>query len=209
MKQNNYTPLMRLLSLLLILFMTETVNADTPAQLITKARNKISDAPSLTVQFTFSGSDISGDGTLILADDCFKMQVGGMRYWYDGTTLWSYFASTDEVYISTPTPAELAEINPVSVLNNISSGCSFTTIKSATSTHKIKCTPKSTSVPFTTMTLTLNSSTLYPTSIDVTPRQSSPLSLTVTSIAEGKKLAASTFKFKKSDAPGAEVVDMR
>lgn len=186
-----------------------SVNAETPGELITKAHNKITSAPSLTVNFKFTGSEISGDGTLKLAGSSFKMQVGGVKYWYDGTTLWSYFTSTDEVYISTPSASELAEINPVSVLNNISAGCSFTSLKAASGTHKIKCTPKSNSVPFTTMTITLNSTTSYPTAIDVTPRQSSPLTLTVTSVAEGKKMTASTFKFKQSDAPNAEVIDMR
>lgn len=198
-----------ILTMIAVMLTATTASAVTAKEIVDKAGQKLRDAASLTAGFTFSGNEITGSGSIILSGNKFKMNVDQVRYWYDGRTLWSYFVSNAEVYVSEPTSDELAEINPVTVLNAITGKCTYKTLKATKGTLKVLCTARDSSVPFASMTITVDSSTYYPKTVHIVRRQGDTVTLTLDRIATGKALASSTFTFKPKDAPGAEIVDMR
>lgn len=202
----------KILSILLIMLVAAAVcplSAKTTKEVVSDTESKLRQAPSVTASFSFKGTDISGTGSITLAGSRFRMNVGNVKYWYNGKTLWTYFVNNKEVYISEPTADELAEINPVSVLNSVTKECSYTALKAPKGSYKIKCTARKQSVPFSSMTVTVSSSTYLPSLIEMATRNSGNVTLTISSISIGKSVSASTFTFSSKDAPGAEIVDMR
>ena len=73
-------------------------------------------AGGVKAEFTIRTQDGSTAGTLRLKGDKFLLETDGITTWFDGRTQWSYLASTDEVNISEPTPEELRDINPYTLL---------------------------------------------------------------------------------------------
>lgn len=197
-----------LIAILAISGATPTANAASPKESVEKAGKILREAESVTASFSFSGSDIAGNGSITIAGNKFKMSVGDVAYWYNGKTLWSYFKANSEVYVSEPTAEELAEINPVSLLNSITGQCTYTSIKARTGKTAVKCTAKSTTLPFSSMTVTLDAAN-HPTAIKVVPRQGDTVTLSISNLTIGKAIKASTFTFNPKDAPGADVIDMR
>lgn len=204
MKALRYTIL-----ILALLIGVAGASAITAKDIVTNCSNKLNDAQSVTASYTFRGTDISGKGSITLAGNKFKMSIGDIRYWYNGKSLWSYFPSSEEVYLSEPTADELAEINPVSLLNSISTQCDYTALKAPACKYKVRCTAKNNSVPFKTMTVTVSSQSYLPELIVLETRQGDTVTLTLTSTAIGKAVKASMFNFNAKEAPAAQLIDMR
>lgn len=57
-------------------------------------------------------------GVLALKGECFYLECGGVKSWFDGKTQWSYVEQNEEVTISTPSAEELQSINPYALINS-------------------------------------------------------------------------------------------
>ena len=97
------------------------------AQKDNKAR-EILDQVALTYQnsdgmkITFKGTQ---KGTLWVKNNCFVLDCGGVKSWFDGETQWSYVKENDEVNISSPTPEELETVNPYALVTMYRNGYNY------------------------------------------------------------------------------------
>ena len=74
------------------------------------------------MKISFKGSQI---GTLWLKGECFVLDCGGVKSWFDGKTQWSYVEANGEVNVSSPTPEELQAVNPYALITMYRKGFNY------------------------------------------------------------------------------------
>lgn len=199
-----------ILSIFVMLTALSSAVAKNPAVILDETAKKIASTPSVEVQYSFTVSDRSSTGTLTLQGDRFHLSSPEMKVWYDGRTQWTYSAASNEVNITEPTPDELAQINPLVIINTFKKLYNAKSLKSAAGYNKIELTPKNArSEQIKNVVLTVNASTHYPHSIVLTLDNGTKMSINVKSIKGGINHPATTFVFNKKQLPKAEIVDLR
>ncbi len=169
---------------------------------------KLRKAPSVKASFTVTNASGKSAGTLTICGKCFMMDTPELKVWFDGKTQWAYSPSGGEVNVTEPTPAELAESNPLSVLTNMTSAYACRRLSSSAAADKIELTPKG-RTDIAKAVITFNPSTGYPAEIVAYGTDRSVTTISIRSLTAGKALAASTFRFNAAKYPGVEVVDLR
>lgn len=187
-----------------------SAGAKTPAAILDETAKKIASTPSVEVQYSVTANDKSTTGSLTLQGDRFSLLSPDMKVWYDGRTQWTYSSATNEVNITEPTPDELAQINPLIIINSFKKLYNARSLKASAGYHKIELTPKNPrNVQIKNAVLTVNASTRYPHSIVLTMDNGTKLTINVKSIKGGINHPAATFVFNKKYLPKAEIVDLR
>lgn len=182
----------------------------TATSLLDRAAGSLLKAGSLTAKYTIRGGGHSQSGTLNVHGRQFSVLTGSLSSWYDGRTLWTYDASEGEVTVSSPTPGELASMNPYAMLSSYKNEYTARLVKSKVKgTYAIQLSPRNASNPVRSALLTLRASDLQPVRLDVTARGGGSSAIVVTNIRKGVKLPNTTFQFPKSKYPKARVIDLR
>ena len=153
--------------LLSVVVFVKAIAADTADALLGRAADKLRASKSVTAQFTLSAGGNKSAGKIILAGERFHVSTADLTTWYDGNTQWTYVPSADEVNITTPTPEELQQVNPFAIINAFrrSYKASFAGKTATTRTILLSSTAKAAEIK--TVTVTLNTSTLYPIRIAI------------------------------------------
>lgn len=165
---------------------------------------KLTSAKSVTAKFTGSAS-----GSIVVSGNKFTMMAGGNGVWYDGTNMWTYSKKASETSLTNPTQAELMESNPMEVIKAYKTSFNARKVSEKGDRCTIKLTPRKKGSSVKEATLTVNTSTWMPVSIDVIFSNSQRMTFNITSISEGGSLSPSTFVYPASNYKGVEVVDLR
>lgn len=165
---------------------------------------KLTSAKSITAKFTGSTS-----GSITVSGKKFTMTAGGNGVWYDGTNMWTYSKKAGETSLTNPTQAELMEFNPMEVIKAYKTSFNAKKLNEKGGRCTIKLTPKKKGTSVREATLTVNTSTWMPVSIDVIFSNSQRMTFNITSISEGGSLSPSTFVYPASSYKGVEVIDLR
>ncbi len=159
-----------------------------------------------SANFTISGGGYgTTSGKLAIKGSKFKAVTPQATVWFDGRTQWSYMKSTNEVNVSTPTEAQRMAMNPYSFITMYKSGYTMSMQKAgATYNITLKATNRSRSVQQLYIKVAKN---YQPTQIKMLQGGK----WTTISIRNFRAVNQSdnTFRFKQSDAPSAEVIDLR
>ena len=107
----------RLISIILALLALAQVRAALPARL-QKAADRLGSAPA--VKATFTTADGS-PGVMTLCGHMFLLVVPGAQMSYDGATQWALSEADEELTLVTPTADELAQCNPLLLLQTAGS----------------------------------------------------------------------------------------
>lgn len=167
-------------------------------------------SPSLKIDFSVRvDKETSGKGTLTLGGSRFVLQVAGISAWFDGKTQWVYQKQTNEVTVTTPTAAELAEINPMVLITNYKKHFKVTGSKTQNGITTFTLKPLKTGTGIKTINISLRVSNNQPSRLVVTSEDGAVTTMTVTSCVRGKKLPDTYYKYNKANCPGAVVNDMR
>ncbi len=104
---------------------------------------------------------ISYNGEITMHGEQFLLMMGDMEIAYDGTTLYNYSESLDELTLSTPTEEELLQANPLLFAQALAHSC---TIKQseANGNYIFTFTPENTSAGVLSFTLHIRKSDLLP-----------------------------------------------
>lgn len=178
--------------------------AFTAQEVVEKTAAKIRSTASLTA--TFSGTT---SGTMVSSGKKFSIDAGGFGIWYNGTDMWTYSQQTGETTITTPTPSELLETNPLEIIKSYSDKFTATKLGDKAGKYTLKLTPKAKDGSVKAATLVINTNTWLPASIDMVMSNGSRFTININSITEGKTPAASSFEYPQKRYPGIEVVDLR
>lgn len=190
--------------LLITLLAPFAAMALTPGEVLTKASQQINNAKSITAKFSGSTS-----GTLVSSGSKFSIVAGGFGIWYNGKDMWSYSSKAGETTLSTPTPSELLETNPMEIIKSYSTQFTPTKISADNGKYTIKLTPKSKSNNVKTATLVIDTSTWFPVSIDMVFSNNQRMTINIQSISAGNTVPSSSFVYPRDKYPGVDVVDLR
>ena len=200
-----------LLLLLSIIAIVATAQSNKPKNILDKTAYAIRNAGDIKARFSASASTGSLNGTIYIHKSMLHLQSSNIKCWYDGQTLWTYRKSTNEVNITTPTPAEKQDINPYQFINVYKKGYSYvskeTTLRGK-ACYEIHLTATSPSNKLKKMTIFIDKRTYYPLRVCL-QRNKSTTEINILSCATKQKFKEATFKFKKADFPGVEIIDLR
>lgn len=183
----------KIISLLLFTVSFLSVNAanQSAASIIEKTVETIRSAPSLSANLAVITAK-TVKGSITLAGDKFAFSSPEMSTWFDGTTLWSYSADTQEVNLSNPTNEELQEINPFAFIKSARSDYKPRLLSSDAKQDKIELTPKVKKANLKKIEVTINKTSKLPTLI-VLYLKNSTIKIQITNAKIGKDFPARHF----------------
>ena len=179
------------------------------AQVVAAIANAVSKAPAIETAFTLSrdgGKPASGNA--VIQGRMFTLSLPGFRSWFDGKTQWTYSEDAAEVNVTEPTPAELAESNPLTIITTNAANCSARRLEAAAGTDKVELKPTAKSA-FRKAVVTSDAATNFPKEIVVTMDDGSTAVIRFTSMKKVAKKPESHFRYAKTMIPSARVVDLR
>ena len=179
-----------------------------PAALLKAASQRLKSTPSITATLSITADGRTNTGHLTLSGNKFALTTPIGSTWYDGKTLWSHSVSTREVNISEPEESELAEINPLVMIDRSLSAYNIQLLKSSPD-KVIEMTPiKKRGADIQKAVITISSATGYPSQIVLTVNNRI-VKVNFTKVVAGKKLADNDFTFDPKQFPNAVVNDLR
>ncbi len=152
---------------------------DRTAATIARARNGAS------ASFRISGQSYgNASGQISIKGNRFYATSPGVKVWNDGKTQWTFTSSTNEVTVTKPNDAQQMSVNPYKFISIYKSGyrLSMRNVAGQYEVHMTAIHPACSGKGWTTITI---------------------------SNFRIHKIADSTFQFKKSACPGAEIIDLR
>lgn len=186
------------------------MTAQTADALLRKSANAIKGANGLTATFTMISGGEKVTGTMKSSGSRFSLESSVSSTWYDGKTMWTYNASTNETTMMHPTPAELAESNPLYIVNTYAGNFTAEYAKSQVKGSKtIILTPKSKKIGYKSVYLTIPDSGSFPSQITINPMSGQRITISITGVKTGQRFPANAFMYPKSKYPKAEIVDLR
>ncbi len=184
-------------------------SADDAAQLIADAAAKLRNAKSVTAVCKITSAAGIENATLTMSGNKFRVKSAKADILYDGTTMWAYSAATNEVSISEPTPEEISQINPLAVMDYYTKSYTASALPSSGGQKNIKLTADARNAAISSAEVSLKATTLTPTAVNLLLSSGQKISIAVSSVKFGGALPSSTFTYRLSLHPSAQLVDLR
>ena len=184
--------------------------AETADGMLKKAASAINGAGGLSASFTLDYGKEKVAGTLKSSGRKFVIQTSSTSTWYDGKNMWVYNARNNETTLMSPTAEEVAEANPMSLVNTYSS--SFTAAFAKTQSkgsRTIVLTPKSKKTGYKSVHVTIAEGSSFPSRLVIIPNSGQKITVSISQVKNGQKFVDATFTYPKSKYPKAEIVDLR
>lgn len=179
--------------------------------ILDKTASAIRSAGDIKAEFSASSSSGKMNGTIYIHKSMLHLQSTNIKCWYDGKTLWTYRKSTNEVNITTPTQAEKQNLNPYFFISIYKKGYAYT-IKNANirgkACHEITLNATTRNSKLEKMIVYVDKKTYYPLRVCL-QRNEKNTSIDILQCQTKQKFNESTFRFKKNEFPGVEVIDLR
>ena len=156
--------------------------------------------------FSITGGEVGRtSGIIIIKGNKFKAITPETTIWFDGKTQWAYMKSTNEVNVSTPSEAKRLSMNPYAFITMYKNGyhMSMKTTAAAYIVHLQAIHPARSMQEF----YVTISKTFYPQQIKMLQGKKW-VTINISSFRAASH-PNSYFRFRHSDAPSAEVVDLR
>ena len=156
--------------------------------------------------FSITGGEVGRtSGSIIIKGNKFKAITPETTIWFDGKTQWAYMKSTNEVNVSTPSEAKRLSMNPYAFITMYKIGyhMSMKTTAAAYIVHLQAIHPARSMQEF----YVTISKTFYPQQIKMLQGKKW-VTINISSFRAASH-PNSYFRFRHSDAPSAEVVDLR
>ena len=170
----------------------------------------LSAAFTLTVYNALNVPVDKQSGTIKLAGDKFYWTTPAMTVWYNGQLQWAYVKTTEEVNLTEPTPAEIASINPYTLITTYKQNFNVKALKAKNSQQRVaELTPKKKGTQIDRVVLTVNASTWTPQSFQIYYSDRTHSTIALSRLVTGQNFSDATFVFNKKQYPKAEVIDLR
>lgn len=184
--------------------------AESAEQVLKKTAAKVKNAGGISASFSMNSGGQIISGTLKSSGNRFAIETGSHSTWYDGKTMWTYSKKSAETTVTTPTPGEVAEANPVALVNSYSGSFTAQYAKSQPKGSKtIVLTPKTKSMGLKSVHVTISDASGLPTQIVMVPSSGTRITVSVTGVKTGQSFAQNVFTYPKSKYPKAEIIDLR
>lgn len=163
--------------------------------------------PSCSASFTASAPQGTTSGTITIQGRKFIAKSSEALVWFDGATQWMMLTGSKEVNVTTPTAAELQQMNPYYFLNLYKSGFDLK-MRSEGANYVVTMTSQK-KKGVKQMEVTINQKTYLPSRVVMTSQRGSKTTVNISNLKKGKKLSDSTFRFNKKEHPKVQVIDLR
>ncbi|MBQ9668059.1 MAG: cell envelope biogenesis protein LolA [Prevotella sp.] len=184
-----------------------TMTAQTAKQVLDKCAQTVSNKDGVKADFTMQSAQYgSASGTIAVKGRMFNASTKQSSMWFDGKTLWTYMAKSDEVNVTTPTEAQLQALNPYNFINLYKQGFKYTMTKSDKA-FNVHLTATDQKRKIRELFIIVDKTTYQPTEVKML--QNSKWTTFTISNLKTTKLSDATFKFNSKDFPSAEVIDLR
>lgn len=154
----------------------------------------------------------STSGSIQVQGTKFKVVSNAVTTWFDGRTQWTLLTGSDEVNVSTPTAAEVGEMNPYTFINLYKQGYTLrlnATTYNGKAAHEVRMTAQSTAANVQTMIVVVDKQTHLPLSIRMKNKSGEWTRIRVKNVQTGKRWADTNFKYNEKQHPGVSVIDLR
>lgn len=197
----------RLLLAVVAIMMMSTALAQTAQQVLDKCAALVSAPDGATANFAMTSAQYgNASGTISIKGQKFYMHSNATTMWFDGTTLWTYVAQNEEVNISTPTAQQLQSLNPYHFINLYKQGYTTTMTSSATS-YTVHLTATDPQKKISEAFVTVSKENYAPKEIKLL--QGTKWTTFTVSGLKAERQDDAKFRFKSSDYPDAELIDLR
>lgn len=170
----------------------------------------LSAAFTLTVYNALNEPVDKQSGTIKLSGDKFYWTTPAMTVWYNGQLQWAYVKASEEVNLTEPTPAEIASINPYTLITTYKQNFNVKTLKAKNSQQRVaELTPKKKGTQIDRVVLTVNASNWMPQSFQIYYSDRTHSTIALSRLVTGQNFSDATFVFDKKQYPKAEVIDLR
>lgn len=209
-KMNMKIKIIRILAIIIASLSLSSASAQTADSVMKKTAEKINVSSGLSASFSLVSGNNKVSGTLKSSGRKFAIRTSSASTWYDGKSMWTYNANSGETILTTPTAQEVAEANPLSLVNSYAASFTAAFSKTAKKGSKtIVLTPKSKKLGYKSVHVTISDATSLPVSIVVVPSSGQRMTLSISNVKLNAAIPASTFVYPKKDYPKAEIVDLR
>ena len=202
--------ILAILSVVILGMASSASAAETADAMLRKAAASINGSAGLTASFTLDYGSQKVSGTMKAAGKKFALQTSSASTWYDGKNMWTYNVKNAETTLMTPTAQEVAEANPLSIVNSYSANFTAAFAKAQTKGSKtIVLTPRSRQLGYKSVHVTIPDGSVYPSKLVIVPSSGQKVTVSITQVKNGQKLPDATFVYPKSKYPKVEIVDLR
>ena len=181
--------------------------AQTATKVLDRCAATVSAKSGATANFTMESAQYGNSaGSISIKGKKFYMHSAASTMWFDGTTLWTYMSSNEEVNISTPTAQQLQTLNPYNFINLYKAGYASTMTTSG-STYQVHLTANGDQYKIKEAFLTIDKNSYVPKQIKMLTGSK----WTTFTISDLKTEAVddAKFRFDAKAYPNAEIIDLR
>ena len=182
--------------------------AETASSVLKHLYNRFNNQP-VEVTFRVMSPGASPKGVIVLDKDRFTIKSDDLSTWYDGTTQWTLSHSINEVNVITPTPEELAEINPLLIMRSMSTLFNAELGDAPAGQYLLKLVSKDKDYPISSATIKIKNNEWTPTEVTVVSNTGERYSFIITKVNDLGKIEKNCFRFNPADFPGVQVIDLR
>ena len=190
-----------------------TLWADGPSQaLLHKLSTKLASYKSYQVDFTASMVDEFDNvkGAIVVSGAKYYVSANGFEIFCDGKMLSTYNESQDEVTLERNDAQSLEPLsNPARFFRLSETDFASRLISQSGGKTVIELTPRAKNSSFTSIRLTLSSTTGLPSTIIYRAEGAKPVAIVVRKLTPNVAVAPATFTFDRKKYPGVEVIDFR
>ncbi|HML84208.1 MAG TPA: outer membrane lipoprotein carrier protein LolA [Bacteroidales bacterium] len=207
-----------ILSAIFLITSVSAQNNDSKATgLIDQLASNLKSFSNMRIEFTYQMDNDQQKlhektkGTILVEKNKFRILLDGKIIINDGKAVYTYLPEAKEVQIN-PVEEESDQLSPTSLLNNYKSKYRIKYIREENSNGKEILIADMIPIKgqkFFKVRLYIETKNASPISFLMYDKSGTVFTYAVNKFEKNATLKAGTFEFKKSDYPGAEVVDMR
>jgi len=183
--------------------------ADDATKILDKAASTFKAAGGVTISYTYDLNGDKGKGTIKMQGKKFVNTFADHVIWFNGKTLWTLVKENEEVNVTTPTPKELAGINPYSFLNMYKSGYKASMGKSTATYYEVILKAISPSTSMKSVVVHIMKKNYQPCYVKLATVDGIENKISVTKYITKQSFSADTFAFNPKKYPNVDVVDLR
>jgi len=198
-----------LLFMISVLSVLSVWAADDATKILDKAASTFKAAGGVTISYTYDLNGDKGKGTIKMQGKKFVNTFADHVIWFNGKTLWTLVKENEEVNVTTPTPKELAGINPYSFLNMYKSGYKASMGKSTATYYEVILKAISPSTSMKSVVVHILKKNYQPCYVKLATVDGIENKISVTKYITKQSFSADTFTFNPKKYPNVDVVDLR
>lgn len=188
----------------------EVYASETASQIARRSAQLLQRASGIMADFTLESQGKTLKGKLESQGKKFAITTPATSIWFDGKTMWTYNSATQETTVTIPTAREIAETNPLSLVQgNMDSFTCYFAKKQPSKGRRLVLMPKNNQYGVKSVAISISDGTYMPYNIVVMPKNGQPTTVHIKSLETKTNFSPYRFVYPSGKYPKAEIVDLR